>query len=59
MPLTEDQRQHILALIENGQDFPPEYKQLLFPMEGKEYELVYADKEREEDIIAETMAVPM
>jgi len=58
-PLTEDQRQHILALLENGENLPIEYKHLLFPLERQEYELVYAGKEREEDIIAETMAVPL
>ncbi len=59
LPLTEDQRQHILALLENGENLPIEYKHLLFPPERQEYELVYAGKEREEDIIAETMAVPL
>jgi site-specific DNA-methyltransferase (adenine-specific)/adenine-specific DNA-methyltransferase len=57
--LTEEQRQHILALLENGLDLPAEYKPLLFPPERQEYELVYAGKEREEDILAETMAVPL
>ena len=31
--LTEDQRQHILALLEDGQPLPAEYKPLLFPPE--------------------------
>lgn len=57
--LSEDQRQHILALLESNQALPAEYKPLLFPSERQEYELVYAEKEREEDILAETMAVPL
>jgi site-specific DNA-methyltransferase (adenine-specific)/adenine-specific DNA-methyltransferase len=35
------------------------YKHILFPPERKEYELVYAGKDREEDILADTMAVPL
>lgn len=57
--LTESQRQHIIDLIERGEDLPPDYKHMLFPPERQEYELVYAVKEREEDILAETMAVPL
>ncbi len=56
--LTDHQRQHIIELLEQGEDLPYDYKHLLFPPERKEYELVYAGKEREEDILAETMAVP-
>jgi len=57
--LTEHQRQYIIELLEQGEDLPYDYKHLLFPPERKEYELVYAGKEREEDILAETMAVPL
>jgi len=57
--LTEHQIQHIIALLEAGEDLPLDYKHLLFPPERQEYELVYAGKEREEDILAETMAVPL
>ncbi len=57
--LTDSQRQHIIDLLDRGEDLPPDYKHLLFPPERQEYELVYAGKEREEDILAETMAVPL
>jgi len=53
--LTKHQRRHIIELLERGEDLPYDYKHLLFPPERKEYELVYAGKEREEDILAETM----
>ena len=46
-------------MLEQGEDLPYDYKHLLFPPERKEYELVYAGKEREEDVLAETMAVPL
>lgn len=57
--LSEHHRRHIIELLEQGQDLPPDYQHLLFPPERQEYELVYAGKEREEDILAETMAVPL
>ncbi|MFH1778105.1 MAG: site-specific DNA-methyltransferase [Candidatus Omnitrophota bacterium] len=51
--------ERIVELLEKGEDLPLDYKQVLFPPEKKEYELVYAGKEREEDILADTMAVPL
>jgi len=57
--LTDYKRQYIIELLERGEDLPLDYKHLIFPPERKEYELVYAGKEREEDILAETMAVPL
>ncbi|MDY6856809.1 MAG: site-specific DNA-methyltransferase [Thermodesulfobacteriota bacterium] len=52
-------RKRIIELLEKGEDLPLDYKHVLFPPEKKEYELVYAGKEREEDILADTMAVPL
>jgi len=57
--LTQHQVRHIIELLQAGEDLPLDYKHLLFPPERQEYELVYAGKEREEDILAETMAVPL
>jgi len=57
--LTDHHRRHIIELLEQGQDLPLDYKHLLFPPERQEYELTYAGKEPEEDILAETMAVPL
>ena len=57
--LNERDRERIIELLEKGEDLPLDYKHILFPPEKKEYELVYAGKEREEDILADTMAVPL
>ena len=57
--LTSAQRKYIIKLLQNVKELPLDYKHLLFPPERQEYELVYADKDREEDILAETMAVPL
>lgn len=59
MSLSKEQRLHIAELMNRGEDLPADYQHLLFPPERREYELVYANKEREEDIIANTMAVPL
>lgn len=57
--LTDEQRQEIIELLELGEELPDDFKYLLFPPERQEYELVYLNKEREEDIITDTMAVPL
>lgn len=56
--LTKRQIEEINGYLAKSQALPEEYKNLLFESK-KEYELVYGGKEREEDIIAETMAVPL
>lgn len=48
----------ILDLLKKGKPLPEDYKTSLFNNK-KEYELVYGAKEREEDILADTMAVPL
>ncbi len=57
--LNRAQKDYIIDLLLNDQELPIDFKHLLFPPDRQEYELVYANKEREEDIIAETMAVPL
>lgn len=57
--ITSEQRQEIVRLLEKGEELSPEWARILFPPEKREYELVYHGKEREEDIIANTLAVPL
>jgi len=57
--ISEKDRDRIIEILSNGSELPLDYKNVLFPPEKKEYELVYEGKEREEDIIADTMAVPL
>ncbi|WKZ18593.1 MAG: site-specific DNA-methyltransferase [Candidatus Jettenia sp. CY-1] len=54
-----EQRQEIIRLLEKGEELSPEWARILFPPEKREYELVYHGKEREEDILANTLAVPL
>lgn len=68
--LSDDRIESIKKFLEKGRTLPDHYKEfiinqlektqnsLLFDIK-KEYELIYADKEREEDILADTMAVPL
>jgi len=56
--LSEDQIERITSLLKEGKPLPENYKTSLFETK-KEYELIYADKAREEDILADTMAVPL
>lgn len=57
--LSKKERKRIIEILQKGDEVPADYKHILFPPEKKEYELVYANKEREEDVLANTMAVPL
>src|SRR6266446_8553827 len=57
--MNDDQRQEIIRRLQQDEDLSPEWARILFPPEKREYELVYHGKEREEDIIANTLAVPL
>lgn len=57
--MTPEQRQEIMRLLQQGEELSPEWARILFPPEKREYELVYHGKEREEDILANTLAVPL
>ena len=56
--LSEEQIERITSLLKDGKPLPEDYKTALFETK-KEYELIYTDKAREEDILADTMAVPL
>ena len=47
-----------MKLAETGEELPAEWARELFPPERREYELVYNGKDTEEQILADTMAVP-
>ncbi|MBI5150384.1 MAG: DUF4433 domain-containing protein [Candidatus Omnitrophica bacterium] len=57
--MTPEQRQELMRLLGSGEEISPEWARILFPPEKREYELVYHGKDREEDIIADTLAVPL
>ena len=57
--LSAELRQMMIEKLRRGEDLPTEWARELFPPERREYELVYYGKERKEDILSETMAVPL
>lgn len=57
--MDEEFRQIVIEALRRGEELPAEWARELFPPEKREYELVYHGKEREEDILADTMAVPL
>jgi hypothetical protein len=57
--MNDELRQMVIETLRRGEELPAEWGPLLFPPSRREYELTYANKEREEEIIANTMAVPL
>ncbi len=57
--MNDEQRQELIHRLQHGEEISPEWARILFPPEKREYELVYHGKEREEDIIASTLGVPL
>lgn len=57
--MTPEQREELISLLQHDGEISPEWARILFPAEKREYELVYHGKEREEDILANTLAVPL
>src|SRR5436305_10439743 len=57
--MNDEFRRRVIETLRKGEELPVEWARELFPPERREYELVYLDKTREEDILADTMAVPL
>ena len=57
--MNEDQRQEIIRRLQKGEELSSDWARIIFPPEKREYELNYRGKEREEDIIANALAVPL
>ena len=57
--MNDELRQRVIQALQRGEDLPSDWARELFPPEKREYELVYYGKERVEDIVAGTMAVPL
>ena len=57
--MTPEQKRELIRLLEEDEEISPEWARILFPPEKRECELVYHGKAREEEIIADTLAVPL
>lgn len=52
MKITQDLKDQIIKILENGNDIPEHFKDILFPVKNKEYLLSYSGKLRKEDILS-------
>lgn len=66
MAINDNDKQKIIALLQEGKPLPDIYKSKLFPSKDTEYveltkvyQLVYQGKNRKEDVIAETLEAPL
>lgn len=57
--MTEEFKQRVIDALRRGEELSREWARELFPPEKREYELVYHNKDREVDILANTMALPL
>jgi len=57
--MNDEQREELIRRLRQGEELSPEWARVLFPPQKREYELVYYGKERAEEIIANTLAVPL
>ena len=60
--LSIQEREFLMECLANGSTIPEDFREKLFPITHKEYELSYAGKMRKEDILADqdgTFAVPL
>ena|ERR1700694_439413 len=57
--MTQEQRLEVISRLQRGEELPSEWRNTLFPLEKQESELMYGGKQREEDILLHTMAVPL
>lgn len=57
--MKDEERQRIIEILESGEMLSSDWAPVLFPNQRRECELVYDGKAREEDILAETMSVPL
>jgi site-specific DNA-methyltransferase (adenine-specific)/adenine-specific DNA-methyltransferase len=57
--LSADQLRETIARLESGETLDPALRDILFAPERRECELVYADKKRREDVLRDTLAVPL
>ena len=51
--LSKAEKDYIIELLDKGEAIPEDYRYKLFPIQHREYELVYAGKMRKEDLLAD------
>ena len=57
--MKDPDRQAAIKILESGEMLPPEMANILFPIQKRECHITYDGKLRQEDILADAMAVPL
>jgi len=57
--LDEELRRRVIEQLQQGKDLPPDWARELFPPERREIELAYWGKQRREEVVADTTALPL
>jgi len=57
--LNNELRQLVIETLRSGAELPKEWARELFPSEKREYDLAYYGKQREEEVLANTLSVPL
>ncbi len=57
--MKDEERKRIIEILESGEMLSSDWASVVFPNQRRECELVYDGKTREEDVLAETMSVPL
>lgn len=60
--INDSERKYLIECLANGKEIPEDFKEKLFPVVKREYEIQYAVKMRKSDILADedgTFAVPL
>jgi site-specific DNA-methyltransferase (adenine-specific)/adenine-specific DNA-methyltransferase len=57
--MKDNERQELIRLLSKQEEISPEWARIIFPPEKREYELVYQGKKRVENILSDTLAIPL
>ena len=60
--ISDSKKEYLISLIQNNEEIPEEFKEILFPVSHKEYELTYANKMRRQDVLSGqdgTLPIPL
>lgn len=60
--LNQNEKDYLIKIIESGEEIPEKYREKLFPVDHKEYELTYSDKITKENLLSDkdgSIAVPL
>ena len=51
--INDSERKYLIECLTSGKDIPEDFKEKLFPVVKREYEILYSGKMRKSDILAD------